>query len=393
MYVLRFSRRTVVLAITGLFALLVAAASVMYYHRAAASDYISCRAMGDLAERYRCWDRTIKNELEGDDVARALGQLKYFSGESPDFVQTCHTLAHKVGERAYQDFAAGRGITITADTQVCDFGFYHGFMTKFLADSREYSRLGLFCTTLRDTDANGDLYALRWACFHGIGHGSVAEYDVSAWSNGSIKPLTYTISICRMAAQSQADYIKCVAGAYNGMSYGTYKEIIDPKDPFKICRQVSDADIPSECYANFALNVINFTDHRTIQEAIALAAPYTPREYLLVAIPTFADKAARKLDTQHDFTCMQLAADEVTPCMRGFISGLVQLEVFDTKERRAFALCASNLVSDALRTQCYRDSLDTLSNFWSQEQIETSCTLAPEQGRAACWAALPKRSM
>jgi len=271
---------------------------------------------------------------------------------------------------------------------VCDFGFYHGFMTSFLVDSRDYAKLGTFCTTLTDTDPNGDLYALRWACFHGIGHGSVAESEVSAWTDGMHKPLTDTLAICRMAAQSQDDYVKCAAGAYNGMSYGSYKQVIDPKDPYKLCRQLRDTEIPAECYANFASNVFNFTHDRTIVQAIALASTYTPHEYLLAAIPTFANMASRKLDTAQDFTCMQLRSDEVSPCLNGFVTGLVQLEIPEAKERRAFALCASDLVGSAMRAECYRDTLEVLTNFWTKAKTQASCDLAVPRDRHICKDAL-----
>jgi hypothetical protein len=201
-------------------------------------------------------------------------------------------------------------------------------------------------------------------------------------------PLHKTLAICKAAAQNDDEYVKCAAGAYNGMSYGEYKKVLDPKDPFKICRQISDADVPSECYANLASVVFNFTKDKTIQEAIDLSSAYTPPAYLLRAIPTFADMAARKLDPKNEFTCLSLATAQQMPCMGGFVSGLVQLELPDTKEKSAFALCSGGQMPQAYRTTCFGYALQVLAQFWTPDRVSHVCALAPPGGVEACHAAL-----
>ena len=339
----------------------------------------------NFSERYNCWNTILSQEIAEDRIIDALDQLSFFSKESPDFISVCHTLAHRVGEQAYKDFKAGKTMQSSLAMQVCDFGFYHGFMTEFLTESRNYTEVGNFCAAMQIGEYDGEKSSSREACFHGIGHGSVISHDPEDWKNPLVI-LRQALVVCHSAAQNQKDFLKCAGGAYNGMAYGPYEKQINPTDPFNICREVTKEDSPVDCYANLASTVFNRTPDKDIREAIDLARPYTPSEYLVRIIPTFANMAARQEDSMQRSvkTCLGLYRDQRAACLGGFVSGLVQSGVPEAKEKRAYSFCASDVLPDEERVSCFTTAFDVLTNFWSEQKIKESCLLIPSNSAKAC---------
>lgn len=344
-----------------------------------------------LAEqgRYACWNSTIDTALERG-VTPALSQLETFSKTFPDFIQVCHSHAHRIGEQAYQEFREGAALSVSSAMQLCDFGFYHGFMTEFLAESRDAKQMGVFCTRMEGEEEEGNRSYSRNACYHGIGHGSIERHDPEEWGDPKAV-LQQTLALCRAAAESDQDYEKCAGGAYNGMSYGTYgKQVLDKRDPFKICRTLTEEEVPTECYGNLAAVVFNLTEHLTLQEAIDLARSYGDNPHMSRAIATFAAMSARQPDSQEASmqACNALPESLAYHCLWGYVNGLIQAEVPDAREESAYSLCSSALVPEMLRQTCFEAAFSQLADFWSREKIEGSCTLTPKEGRNACTAAL-----
>ncbi len=354
----------------------------------------SVTCSGSLSAKYQCWNSAVSELLVEDKIPQALQQLQIFSKQSPDFIQMCHAFAHQVGERAYTSFKAGERLSFTPDMQVCDFGFFHGFVTEFLFESgnrKEVGKeIGEFCTTMQGDDSNGQKSYSRAACFHGVGHGSVIHHDVREWSD-PVAIVQQTLSLCRQAAETDEDFVKCAGGAYNGISYDeNYAKKIDKQDPFKICRELGADGVPEECYANLASVVFNLTPDKTLQEAIDLAYRYTPSKYLQRTISTFAAMFARQLNTaaQAVPACLGLAPDLQEYCLGSYVSGLVQAGTPDDKQKGAYAFCSSKVLPDEWHTHCFEAAFQQLADFWSKEKIQTSCVLAPlaTQSCEAAWA-------
>lgn len=354
----------------------------------AANANVTCASVAD-EKRSRCWDAAIIEKLERGQLTETLEQLDFFSKETPSFVSNCHSYAHQVGEKAFEHFSTGIPIEASAAMQVCDFGFYHGFMTSFLAESGDLTEIGRFCASLKEVDEGGKMTYSRDACYHGIGHGSVINHDPEDWEN-PFAILSESLKMCRAASQNEHDLLKCTGGSYNGMAYGPYLKIIDPEDPFAICRKVSDEDFPLECYANLAAVVFNLTPHKSIREAVALASHHAPPEYVIRTIPTFANMASRQFENERASidACRSLPQDQKEACVSGYVTGLVQSENSDSKSDRAYTFCSGDLVFDTERAACFHFAFETLKDFWTKKSIQKSCRLVPDISAPACTEAL-----
>ncbi len=347
---------------------------------------------GTTGELNRCWGSNTRELLQENRIEEALGYLERESAARPDFIQTCHSLAHEIGEHAYKEFSKNNTIGLSPIMQICDYGFFHGFMTAFLYESHDYKRIGAFCSQTSSDAAGGLENFSRDACFHGIGHGSVVSHEAEDWKDPQavVRQALYT---CHESSSSEQDLEKCIGGAYNGMAYGPYHDVMDLNDPFAICRDIGDDNFPEECYANLASVVFNLPSEKTVAHALELARAYTEPQYLYRVVATFAGMAARQdasfLDTLS--TCLAQTEDLRRHCIYGYVSGLVQSGIPESKQERAYSFCASSALPDAYRESCFTQAFDVLSGFWSEEKIYASCSAVPRAAQGSCNAALEAR--
>lgn len=345
----------------------------------------------DKRLRSICWNKEIHSALKKSGIMPALILLETFSRTFPDFANECHSYAHIIGEEAYGAFRAGTPLSLSPAMQLCDFGFFHGFMTTFTTESRDPREMRTFCSEMEGTVSEGSERSYsRNACFHGIGHGSVERHTAEEW-NDPDAVLRQTLQLCHAAAPDERDYKKCAGGAYDGIAHGTYgREVLDPHDPFKLCRNLTDEDVPAECYSNIASIVFNFTKHHTLEEAIALTHSYGTMSHFEYVIGMFAAMSAREENSPESAmaACGTLPAEFAYHCLWGYVSALVQVEVPDSKQVQAYALCSSDLVPDTLKETCFVAAFSQLTDFWSKDKIASSCSLTPLRGRAVCKEAL-----
>ncbi len=347
---------------------------------------------GSTSELNRCWGINTRTLVSENRVQDALLYLEHESVTRPDFIQTCHSLAHEIGEHSYKEFSKNKQIGLSPIMQICDYGFYHGFMTAFLYESHDYKQIGAFCSQTSGDAEDGIENFSRAACFHGIGHGSVVSHEAEDWKDPHAVVLQ-ALQTCHESSSTEDDLNKCIGGAYNGMAYGPYHDVMDLDDPFAICREVKENDFPEECYANLASVVFNIPKEKTVAHALELARRYTEPQYLYRVIATFAGMAARQDASFSDTlpTCLAQPEDVRTHCIYGYVSGLVQSDIPESKQERAYAFCGSRELPEVYRKPCFTQAFDVLSGFWSEEKIRTSCTLAPPSGTMACTAALEMR--
>ncbi len=373
-----------------LFLAVLAVAIVTSYHVAAGVTAKPVCTNGTDKERYRCWDSNTSRLLEEGRIADALELLQVFLKQSPDFVQTCHSFAHDVGSTAADILENGSKVEFSANMQVCDYGFYHGLVTALLSRSNNAAEIGMFCANMQAEENDGMKSYSRNACFHGIGHGSITRHEPEEWDD-ALAVVRQSISICRRAALNDNDFVKCAAGAYNGMAYGSYAERLDPKDPLKICRQLDSTEVPDECYANMASVVFNLTQHKNLQEAIVLAHSVADPKYFSRMVSVFANMYARQVDTGKDAarTCLALDPEMKRHCLSGYVIGLVQAAVPDAKANGAYAFCSVEFLPEQERAGCFRATQEELKSFWSEERVEAACTIVPARFIATCQGVLP----
>lgn len=365
------------------------ASAALAFGRATEVPFTSCGKLFSV-ELHECWKTA--HDARAGDITASLGQLSVFLQESPSFVNSCHSFAHEIGERAYADFKRGKEVQPFVEMQICDYGFYHGFITAFLADGGGPADVGGFCISMQQAETGGQKGYSRDACYHGIGHGMVTEHDPAAWVD-PMAILQEALSVCRAAAVNEEDYLKCAGGSYNGMAYGDYGKLINPLDPFKICRDLTPADAPIDCYGNLASVVFNLTPNKDLQEAIDLGKKYAPKEFLRRIFATFGDMSARQGVSSENYArvvCERLLGEERIGCFDGVVDGMIQSATPEQKADRVMAFCSHPDLAKSDRHRCFEHALIGLGDFWSSEKVGQACeTFVSSPYRNVCRDARP----
>lgn len=90
--------------------------------------------------------------------------------DTPYFYFACHTILHKVGERAYKEFEDMASLILDNNSDVCGTAFVMGGLDAFGADSpspEEFKRVADACSAM---DGPGFAVRLRGMCEHSMGH-------------------------------------------------------------------------------------------------------------------------------------------------------------------------------------------------------------------------------
>lgn len=96
--------------------------------------------------------------------------LRVQAFETPYFYFACHSILHKVGERAYKEFKDMAALVLENNSDVCGTGFIMGGLDAFGADDpspEEFQRVARACASM---DGPGFAVRLRGMCEHSMGH-------------------------------------------------------------------------------------------------------------------------------------------------------------------------------------------------------------------------------
>jgi hypothetical protein len=172
------------------------------------------------------------------------GVLAAYSSTNPDSGGgvDCHDAAHRLGEYAWEEYGFAAWV---AGGNVCNFGYYHGFMVGASADASLEEFTGLahrLCaeSPLPEEDLPGP------ECVHGFGH---AVFHLSG---------TLSVAVDRCAAFSEAAFRRrCNEGAVKDSLM--VKPTVTEED-FGVCAQLSDVDEGTCVYVTAAYSVVRASD-------------------------------------------------------------------------------------------------------------------------------------
>ncbi len=175
-----------------------------------------CLGKGEEAET-DCLERVLERAVNRKGVPEAFALLSNHRGKSSSLeVDECHLLAHLIGDKAFRLYERQGGINFGEknDGSLCNFGFYHAFMTSFILTGR-HKDADHFCETVSLGDDN-----LASSCYHGIGHGAIYTLTDDLRTTGTFSEMVAKgEEVCKKILEN--DFYKtehCMRGIYGGIS-------------------------------------------------------------------------------------------------------------------------------------------------------------------------------
>lgn len=96
--------------------------------------------------------------------------LRLQSRDLPDFYYPCHSILHRVGERAYDEFQDMADLIVSNNSDVCGSAFVMGGLDAFGADTPDKDEFTAVARACESMSGPGKAARLRGMCEHSSGH-------------------------------------------------------------------------------------------------------------------------------------------------------------------------------------------------------------------------------
>lgn len=342
---------------------------------------------GTQETKTQCWLDLLNSTLRGEGIEAALNILASFSGSQSDG-ETCHALAHQIGEQAYQMFVKNKEFRVTPKSIYCDFGFFHGFMEAFVTNSGDFAQARAFCEYIED-QLSGTLPDVALQCYHGIGHGVIEAHDPQLW--GNVRTLVSSATeLCEKVTDSDLQLENCLSGVFNGLgnSYASekYGLQIDTEDPLWVCREQPEK-YKSVCYGLMVRTLLVLAEN-DFRRALSSIDQAVEKEYKTTAASNIAVLYALQGKDEEAVSGCRGALDNTLrlPCIKGYVVGLFQSGKPEKEYVKPLEFCRSPLLLAEERTTCFSAFQGYLGILYPRAKVQEICTTIDEEyrERAAC---------
>jgi len=232
-------------------------------------------------------------------------------------------------------------------------------------------------------------------CFHGIGHGAVAQANRTDNFRGKDDAMAKAaLRICERISSDRPQLIRCGSGVFNTIAlfYGRneYGLVLEKTDPLRLCR-AQEKRHKHACYISMNVALMGMTRGNFLQSAKFLEQiSEDENAEATQAILNLASVSGSLSITKGSYTedialCRSLQERLRLPCIQGFAFGMLESGPPESEYVRPFQFCALDSLSEKEQTACFTYLSAYLTQWYPREKNERICATAPERHRALCF--------
>lgn len=353
---------------------------------------LSTSCESGAADNGTCIQQKLAGLANTKGVAAAFDELAKMYDADPAFAGSCHGYTHKIGEVAYEQFSRGHDPQFTQKASYCGYGYYHGFMEALLHSSGNIDEARAFCRGATAQIQNGLGPQIEAACYHGIGHGAVAEGVVTdAQSVRAFLEPGYRV--CETVGDTFEHKKICGSGVYNSLALAWMKNqsggAIDEGDPFATCGAVAQEYFRIACFHQMN-TVVSMVTHAHFPKALALVEKVKVDADARAAMDGVATQFGAGVESR------QVSGDVIAKacsgaerrlrdvCIRAYVGGLVEGGKPGQEQVVALAFCSNKFLSSSLQDDCYTGFISAIYAWMPYERAGAICVTLPEHVRSQC---------
>jgi hypothetical protein len=344
-----------------------------------------CKKNTKEEEKIYCFEKIIDVILARGDPDPAFDLISGLYKSEPNFAQTCHSLAHKIGEKAYAQFKTGDDFKLSEKTAYCSYGFYHGFMETLLINTKDISEAGAFCDYVdkKLRHITGDA---KLSCYHGIGHGTVGVHDPRV-KGDTQKLIDPAIELCEQVSTNEDQMFRCSSGVFNAIAIfimtGEYSLPLDRDDPLSLCRKQKE-NLKTSCYGNMN-TVLSWMTRNSFKDASRFAEKEPDDDHAVTTIEYLIAYEAYQNDTDELIdTCRALQDRLHLPCIKGLAHGFMEKGNPGVEYIKTRYFCDRADLSKEEKFVCYKELINYSNRIYPKEKAREVCKSLPESFNKYC---------
>jgi hypothetical protein len=225
------------------------------------------------------------------------------------------------------------------------------------------------------------------ACYHGIGHGTLDGNDPSMWGKPK-EMLDKALYLCEKASPTDLLLHRCTSGVFNSAAilsqYQKYGIVISKNNPYDFCKPFLGTKFSKTCHEE--MNTVALPDGDKFPISTKLIEKINNEEDSKSAMLSLASYNAKyHLDSSYfeEFSryCKSVRSDLTSPCVVGFVGGLVEFGFPGKEHQLAIQFCSLDAFSSDLKQDCF-DRLKWLFRHLSENEFKvTFCNKMEKQNR------------
>ena len=341
------------------------------------------------AAQINCWQEIMREEFDKGGTREAFEIFEIVYKNYEVFANTgCHRHAHRVGDMAYYfDYLTHKDFTkmnFPKGATACGYGFYHGFFEHLIQDHPDIDFVTKTCEYMRN-NLEEVAPAISQTCYHGSGHGFIlARSDElireSQWSLSALVdiPLNQCESLPKA---SEREISECRQGVYNvivdWMADEEYGLSYDRESPFAVC-DTQPYGRQKDCYYEMAqkLDSVSDFDPQKMVSIVEKAARVDLRPISIsVGVAGIVQRNPQGDQTDLLKACQRIDITELRhKCIFGILGGLVEHAIPGSDYKNAINFCEAQLLAEDERQKCYKELLNKLKRFRTNEEVQKMCT-------------------
>jgi hypothetical protein len=335
----------------------------------------ACNSLRSVGEKERCWDVLFDSVLEESGLNEGFKLLEAVY-EDPAMTSSCHGLAHKLGERAYQVFKDDKAVSISDKVYYCGYGFYHAFMESLLSSGEDISQAKEFCEYVGNKLTNR---LSGPACFHGIGHGLLEDVPNPVVSGDDKTVIAKPLLVCNQLSAVEEEVGRCASGVFNVLALYYANQStgikINRQDPYAICRTQTRESISLACYDQ--MNTIVTTVGGNFLNSARYAEAIKEDKFAQAAVHGLA--AVYGFSATEDYSrvvsdCRELQQRLFSECIVGFVLGSIEAGKPGQEYVAAQKFCGSEPLTVTEKDLCFEQIIWSITVTYSKEEGKRICS-------------------
>lgn len=340
----------------------------------------NCHKLEGSAQK-ECWLKAVDTTINYGGPNEAFLLVSDLYKKESSFGNSCHAIAHRIGETTYTYFSKGKFVDIPKNAGFCDFGFYHGFMEFLVSKGGNLNEARKFCDQVEQQSLRKKLSPNSvFSCYHGIGHGTFEVHNPTIWGNekAMINP---ALKLCEKVSGTPKQLEICYSGVFNALQTAyvnhLYKLSLNERDPLSICRQYNKT-AQSVCYPEMAFAYIMIKNY-DFPKAAKFIEGMSDENYAESTMYNISSEFLGKRRTaQNDYSkeigyCNSLNNNFKNICIKGIAYGLLANGEPKSSYLKALLVCNSNLLDNEEKLACYKQLTDFLYSFYTFNQADSIC--------------------